>query len=128
MTFPQLGKLLSQHKKIIVVVLATIALAIGIGYFTRSKPIAVVLQKVERGTVEASVSNTRAGTVNACRRSKMSPPAGGQIAELRVKKGDRVRKGDILLELWDKDLHAQERLAQEQLQTSITHVQEVCTL
>jgi HlyD family secretion protein len=88
----------------------------------------VVLQKVERGTVEASVSNTRAGTVNACRRAKMSPSAGGQIAKLLVKKGMRVRKGQVLLELWNDDLHAQERLAQEQLQTSMTRVQEVCTL
>jgi len=128
MTFPQLGKLLSRYKKIILVVLATIALVTGIGYFTRSKPIAVVLQSVERGTEEATVSNTRAGTVNACRRAKMSPPAGGQISKLRVKKGQRVRKGEVLLELWDEDLHAQERLAEEQLKSSLTRVQEVCTL
>ncbi len=101
---------------------------LGVGYFTRSKPLSVVLQKVERGTVEASVSNTRAGTVNACRRAKMSPSAGGQIAKLQVKKGQRVKKGQVLLELWDSDLHAQERLAQEQLKTSTTRVREVCTL
>ncbi len=128
MTFPQLGKLLPQYKKFVIIVIAVIVLAAGIGYFTRSKPIAVVLQQVERGTVEATVSNTRAGTVNACRRAKMSPPAGGQISRLRVKKGQRVRKGEILLELWDEDLHAQERLAEEQLKTSVTRVQEVCTL
>lgn len=128
MTFPQLGKLPSRYKKIAIIAIAATALVIGIVYLTRSKPIPVVLQKVERGTVEASVSNTRAGTVNACRRAKMSPPAGGQIAKLRVKKGQRVRKGEVLLELWDNDLHAQERLAEEQLKTSITHVQEVCTL
>jgi HlyD family secretion protein len=39
-----------------------------------------------------------------------------------------VRKGQVLLELWDNDLHAQEKLAQEQLQTSMSRVQEVCTL
>ncbi len=128
MTFPQLGKLSSRYKKLAILVLVVIAAGVGIGYLTRSKPIPVVLQKVERGTVEASVSNTRAGTVMACRRAKMSPPAGGQIAKLRVKKGQRVSKGDVLLELWDDDLHAQERLAQEQLKTSMSRVQEVCTL
>jgi len=72
-----------------------------ISYSRAPNPFAVVLQKVERGTVEASVSNTRAGTVNACRRAKMSPAAGGQIAKLQVKKGQRVKKGQVLLELWD---------------------------
>ncbi len=128
MTFPQSSKLPSRYKRIAIISVVVTVLVIGIVYLTRSKPIPVVLQKVERGTVEASVSNTRAGTVNACRRAKMSPPAGGQIAKLRVKKGQRVHKGEVLLELWDNDLHAQERLAQEQLKTSITRVQEVCTL
>ena len=128
MTFPQFGKIPPKYKKLVIFAVAVVALVAGISYLTRSKPISVVLKKVERGTVEASVSNTRAGTVNACRRAKMSPAAGGQIAKLRVKKGERVRKGQVLLELWDNDLHAQEKLAQEQLQTSMSRVQEVCTL
>ena len=69
---------------------------------------------MERGTVEATVSNTRAGTIKACRRAKLSSPAGGQIAKMRVKKGERVATGQVLLELWNDDLQAQERLAQEQ--------------
>jgi HlyD family secretion protein len=128
MTFPQLGNIPSKYKKLAILGIVVIAIAAAIGYLTRSKPIAVVLKTVERGTVEASVSNTRAGTVNACRRAKMSPAAGGQIAKLQVKKGQRVKKGQVLLELWDNDLHAQEQLAQEQLKTSVTRVQEVCTL
>lgn len=128
MTFPQLGSIPSKYKKLAILGIVAIAVVIAISYLTRSKPIAVVLQNVERGTVEASVSNTRAGTVNACRRAKMSPSAGGQISRLRVKKGMRVKQGQILLELWDNDLEAQERLAQEQLKSSTTRVQEVCTL
>jgi HlyD family secretion protein len=128
MTSPQLSSIPYKYKKFVILGLVVIALVVGISFLTRSKPIAVVLQKVERGTVEASVSNTRAGTVNACRRAKMSPSAGGQIAKLRVKKGERVRKGQILLELWNNDLHAQERLAQDQLQVALTRVQEVCTM
>lgn len=128
MTFPQLGSIPSKYKKLAILGIVVIAIAAAIGYLTRSKPIPVVLKTVERGTVEASVSNTRAGTVNACRRAKMSPAAGGQISKLQVKKGQRVKKGQVLLELWDTDLHAQEQLAQEQLKTSVTRVQEVCTL
>ena len=107
--------------------LAVILIASG-WYFTRPKPIEVELVKVERGIVEATVSNTRAGTVKACRRAKLSAPAGGQIAQLRVKKGERVRKGQVLLELWDADLHAQEQLAQDQLTTVISQSKEACTI
>ena len=128
MTLPHPGSLFSRHKKLIIGILVAVVLAAAFAWLSRAKPLAVVLVAVERGTVEASVSNTRAGTVNACRRAKMSPSAGGQIARLHVKKGDRVKKGRILLELWDDDLLAQERLAQDQLKVSLTRVAEVCTL
>lgn len=128
MTLPRPGSLFSRHKKLITGILIAVALAAAIAWLSRGKPLAAVLVAVERGTVEASVSNTRAGTVNACRRAKMSPAAGGQIARLHVNKGERVKKGEVLLELWDEDLLAQERLAQEQLNVSLTRVAEVCTL
>lgn len=128
MTLPTSGSQSSRRKKTIIAVMAVAAIAAVALLFPRAKPIPVVLQTVERGIVEASVSNTRAGTVNACRRAKMSPSAGGQIAKLLVKKGQRVKQGQILLELWNNDLHAQESLAQEQLKVALSRVQEVCTL
>jgi HlyD family secretion protein len=118
----------SRYKKIAIVVLVAILLALATGYFTRSKPISVVLKKVDRGNVEASVSNTRAGTVKPCRRAKLAPPAGGQISKMLVKKGERVVAGQILLELWDQDMHAQERLSRDQLKTSELRVREVCSM
>ena len=107
---------------------ALLLLAAAIWYFARPDPVRVQLAKVERGTVEATVSNTRAGTVKACRRAKLAPPTGGQIAQLRVKKGERVMTGQILLELWTDDLQAQARLAEQQLNTTVTRVDEICTV
>ena len=112
----------------IAIVFALALIALAAWYFTRPKPVSVVLIKAERGLVEATVSNTRAGTIKACRRAKLAPPAGGQIAQLRVKKGQRVAAGQPLLELWNDDLQAQERLAQEQLKTSIAREREACTI
>ncbi|MGB9093901.1 MAG: efflux RND transporter periplasmic adaptor subunit [Gallionella sp.] len=107
--------------------LAGLALvAIAVWYFTRPKPIAVELVTVGPGTVEATVSNTRAGTVKACRRAKLSAPSGGQISHLLVKKGQRVKANQVLLELWDKDLQAQEQLAREQLATAQTQAHQAC--
>jgi HlyD family secretion protein len=128
MNSPQLSSSFSKYKKIAIAAITIALVVIAFVVFGGAKPIPVTLQKIERGDVEASVSNTRAGTVKACRRAKMSPPAGGQISKLRVKKGARVTKGQILLELWDDDLHAQEGLAQEQLKVSQSRVLEVCGL
>ena len=105
-----------------------VLLSLAAWYFTRPEPIRVQLAKVGRGMVEATVSNTRAGTVKACRRAKLAPPAGGQIARLLVKKGQRVKENQILLELWNDDLQAQARLAEQQLNTATTHIEEVCTV
>jgi HlyD family secretion protein len=103
-----------------------VIVAIAVWYFTRPKPIEVELATVEPGTVEATVSNTRAGTVKACRRAKLSAPSGGQISHLLVKKGQRVKANQVLLELWDKDLQAQEQLAREQLATAQTQAHQAC--
>lgn len=95
-------------------------------YFTRPAPPQVPLFKVARGVVEATVSNTRAGTIKACHRAKLSAPSGGQIAQLRVKKGERVKAGQVLLELWNNDLQAQSRLAEEQLSTAQSQSRQAC--
>jgi HlyD family secretion protein len=81
---------------------------------TRPKPLQVAVKPVTRGIVEHTVANTRAGTVKACRRAKLSPNIGGQIAQLPIKKGDSVKKGQLLLELWNEDLKAQALLTERE--------------
>ncbi|HKB60630.1 MAG TPA: efflux RND transporter periplasmic adaptor subunit [Gallionellaceae bacterium] len=121
---PFLRHLLHHHTAIAVAVIA--AAIVTLVVISRPKAIPVALYTVARGTVEATVSNTRAGTVKACRRSKMSPAAGGQIAQLLVQKGQRVKKGEVLLRLWSKDLQAQDRLAHDQLATAEAQVRQAC--
>ncbi|MEI7843706.1 MAG: efflux RND transporter periplasmic adaptor subunit [Gallionellaceae bacterium] len=118
----------SRKRTYLILAVVVIAIVLVAAYLTRSKPLAVLLKTVDRGNVEASVSNTRAGTVKACRRAKLSAPAGGQISHMRVVKGQRVVAGQILLELWDDDMHAQERLSRDQLKTSEMRVREVCSM
>ena len=69
----------------------------------RKPPPEVSLHTVSRGVVENTVSNTRAGTVDACRRSKLSLPIGGRVDALHVDEGDSVEEGQVLLSLWNKD-------------------------
>jgi len=73
---------------------------------SRPEPLAVAVVKVGQGPVEQTVSNTRAGTVKACRRSKLSMPVGGVVDRLLVKKGDKVEEGQLLLSLWNRDREA----------------------
>ena len=54
---------------------------------------------VTTGTVESTVTNTRAGTVMACRRARLAPHVGGQMSRLAVKEGQKVNTNDILVEL-----------------------------
>jgi len=111
------------------IALAVIAvLAAAVWFATRAKPIAVIVATAEVGRVETTVANTRAGSVMACRRAKLAPPTGGRIARLPVKKGSQVKAGELLLELWNDDLTARERVAREQLETSKARVSEACKL
>ena len=96
---------MTKKKKIIGAVIAVIALS-SFMFGGEEKPIKVLSVKPEIRNVEKTVSNTRAGTIDACRRSKMSPAAAGQISVLHVKEGDSVKEGDILLELWNKETKA----------------------
>jgi len=94
--------------------------------YSKPKPLQVNVVEVVYGRVEATVANTRAGSVKPCRRAKLAPQGGGQITRLRVKEGDRVEAGQILLELWNVDLAAQIRLAEEQVGATKARRNEAC--
>ena len=107
---------------------SVVVLAAAAWYFTRPKPVEVAVAEVGVGRVENTVANTRAGSVMACRRAKLAPPMGGRIEKLNVTEGNRVRKGEVLLTLWNDDLTARERMSREQLQTAKAQVRQVCEL
>jgi HlyD family secretion protein len=114
--------------RLVVVVLIGVALAYAGWRFTRPAPPIVELTAIARGPVESTVVNTRAGTVKACRRARLAPVAGGQIVKLWVKEGERVKAGQPLLELWNRDLAAQRELANRQLTTSEERRREACIM
>jgi HlyD family secretion protein len=109
---------------------ALLVVGVAVGFFfwkTQAKPISVVLKSVDRGRVESTVVNTRAGTVEACQRTKLSTIMGGRIEYLGVKEGDKVKKGQLLLKLWNDDQKAQQTLAEAQRAMAAQRVKEVCT-
>jgi len=110
---------------LVVVVLAAVVAGV-VWVMTRPQPIAIVVQPVVRGKVEQTVANTRAGTVEACRRAKLSPSIGGQIGRLPIREGDHVKAGDLLLEIWNEDLAAQLTLAEREEQAARAQAEATC--
>jgi HlyD family secretion protein len=82
----------------VVVALAAIVALLRVTVFA-PKPIPVQVAAVERGRVEQTVTNSRAGTVKARRRAKLSPEQGGRVVALTKRKGDRVKAGEVLMQL-----------------------------
>ena len=110
-------------------VLALIVIA-AVAFFiwqkTRPKPLEVVVKPVLLGRIEKTVANTRAGIVNACRRAKLSPSIGGQIAYLAVQEGEQVKAGSLLLEIWNEDLKAQLSLAERETAVARAQAKGTC--
>jgi len=107
-------------------VLVVVAAGGAIWYYTRSDPVEVRIKSVELGEVERAVANTRAGTVKACRRAKLSPSVGGQIADLPIREGDTVKAGALLLELWNEDLAAEAKLVERQAEAAEARARAAC--
>jgi HlyD family secretion protein len=90
-------------------------------YKMRPKEIEVTVAQVTRGTVEKIVANTRAGTLNACRKANLSPGIGGQISVLTVEDGDRVTEGQLLVKLWNNDLKSEAALVEKEIKAAETN-------
>ena len=114
--------------RVVLLLLIGTAAVYGVKQYRSPQAIPVVLGSVERGRVEATVTNTRAGTVKACRRSKLAPATGGQVARLSVREGDRVDYDQILMVIWNRDLEAQLRLASSEALAAHARVKESCLM
>jgi HlyD family secretion protein len=113
-------------RRIVIALVVIALLGLGFYWFSRPKPIPVVLKEVTEGKVEATLANTRAGTIEACQRTKLSTIIGGRIEYLGVKEGDKVKKGQLLLKLWNDDQQAQAALSQTQIVLAGKRSEEVC--
>ena len=101
-----------------IILLLILLAGVFVWYKMRPKEIDVSVVQVTLGTVEKIVANTRAGTLNACRKANLSPATGGQISVLTVDEGDVVKEGQLLLQRWNNDLKAQAALAGKEIMAS----------
>lgn len=115
-------------RKTLIIAIALLAAGGGFVYSHRPKPIEVEAYTLAEGEVRTSISNTRVGTIKACRRAYLAPATGGQVAALHVREGDQVKQGQVLLEVWNQDLKAQTLLQKAQIQASRASAEQACQL
>ena len=109
-------------------VVAVLVAAVMVARFTvlAPKPVEVRTAVVDRGVVEETVTNTRAGTVKVRRRAKLSPQVGGLVVQLPRREGAVVAAGELLLVLDDRAQMADLRLAEEDVRTADAQTEEAC--
>src|SRR5258706_2473478 len=91
------------------------------------KPLEVKVAAVARGQVEATITNSRAGTIKARRRAQISPEVGGRAIAIPHREGEMVKAGDVLLRLDDRVLMAQLWVARRELQASEAQRRQTCS-
>lgn len=110
---------------LIVAVIVAVIVALKATVF-RAKPVPVQVVAVERGTVEETITNSRAGTVKARRRAKLSPEYGGQVIEIPYREGEPVRQGEVMLRMEDSLQRDRLALAEREVEASRAERERVC--
>ncbi len=87
-------------------------------------PVRVVA--VEKGRVEETVTNSRAGTVKARRRAKLAPEIGGKVLALPRRRGAVGKKGDLLLRVDDSLQRAQLRVSEDETKAVAAQRDQAC--
>ena len=72
-------------RRLVLALIVVGLLGAGLWWAKRPKPVPVLLAQIDVGRVESSIANTRAGTVEACQRTKLSATMGGRVEVMAVK-------------------------------------------
>ena len=111
----------------ILVILAIVGVVIALrATVFAPEPLEVRVAEVSRGRVEQTVTNSRAGTVKARRRSQISPEVGGRVVAIPFREGQRFHKGDVLLRLDPSVPEARIALSRRELQAAEAQRQQSC--
>jgi len=111
-----------MRKWIVRLVILTVLIGGGFGLkhtVLAAKPVVVEVAEVGRGRVEAVIANTKAGTIRARRRAKLSPGTAGIVLELLVERGEHVKLGQLLLRLDPATPQAQVVLAERAFEVAL---------
>jgi len=89
---------------------------IAIYFYFHQAPLRVRATEVQRGPIRSLVSTN--GKVEPVQNFEAHAPIATTVKRLLIKEGDHVRKGQLLLQLDDADIHAQATRAQAQVKAA----------
>jgi HlyD family secretion protein len=122
----------SQHERegnskrwICAAVVIALAVVLWFTVFSQER-VKVKVVEVDRGTVESTVTNSKAGTLRSRLRSRISAETGGRVIKIFHREGEHVKAGDLLVRLNDSSLQARFELSQASLATSVERRIEAC--
>jgi len=116
-----------RRAKWILAVVAIIALVVLLRYTVFAPDVVEVrTAAVERGLVEQTVTNTRAGTVKVRLRAELSPQVGGLVVALPHREGDWVESGELVVELDDRAQRAELASARAAVEAAKAQAEEAC--
>ncbi|MBK7948910.1 MAG: efflux RND transporter periplasmic adaptor subunit [Deltaproteobacteria bacterium] len=110
---------------ILILALILLAVALRLTVFAPD-PVEVRVAEVARGTVQSTVTNSKAGTVEARRRSRIAPEIGGRVVEIRRREGERVKAGEVLVRLAEESLRARLEQAKEGVPLASARLEDAC--
>lgn len=113
-------------KQWLLILFVIISLTFTYFYFKKPEPVEVQLYTVEKGLVNSTVSNTRVGTVKACRRAYLAPGTGGEVVKLNVREGAKVEREQVLLEVWNSGLKARVELIAAEIASKKAAADQAC--
>jgi HlyD family secretion protein len=116
----------SWRRRTAVLVLLAAAVVLLRATLLRKDPVPVTVYRVAPGRVEESVTNSKVGTVKTRRRASLSPEIGGRVEDLPARKGDRVKRGQLLMRLAGADYEALVRGADRAFEAAVAGEREAC--
>lgn len=100
----------------LVLVILAVGIPIYLKYKSKDGPIEVTLEKVERRTLTSTVTAT--GKIQPQVMVTISSEVSGEIIELPVREGQKVKRGDLLVRIKDDTYQAQVRQREASLSSS----------
>ncbi|HPF01995.1 MAG TPA: efflux RND transporter periplasmic adaptor subunit [Bacteroidales bacterium] len=94
---------MKNNKILTILIVAVVALLVfafigkKAGWFGKALTVKVAVEYAERRTITESI--TANGKIQPEKEVKITPDVSGEIVELRVREGDEVKKGDLLLRI-----------------------------
>jgi len=104
---------------------AVLSLVVAVVYWVKFSPIAVSEHLIQRGLIVAEVMGT--GTLEARIEATVGPKISGRVKNVLFDQGDRVSKGDLLIELDDEELQQQVAIADANVGASRAAIERLAT-